>query len=71
LFFLKNCYIPFGNVIENDYLCSGSKNKSVSKYGGDPTQAESPAGRSFLYKKQASHLRLTFHFSLASVTVFQ
>ena len=39
------------------YLCSGSKNKSVQKYGGDPTQVKSPVACDFLYKKKG---RITF-----------
>jgi len=41
-------------------------------YGGEKIQAESPVVCDFLYKKIcANYLRLTFHFSLASVMVFQ
>jgi hypothetical protein len=39
------------------YLCVGSKNKSVQKYGGDSTQAESPVAHLFFYKKK---WRITF-----------
>jgi hypothetical protein len=45
---LFNMFVFFKKI---HYLCPGSKNKSVLKYGGEQTQGESPAGRPFYIKK--------------------